>query len=225
MEDLLKVLAFDTSGAGCSAAVLVEGRLLAHRAEILGRGHAERIMPMIREVMEEAGVEPRSLDLLGVTTGPGAFTGLRIGLAAARGLALAIGAPALGITSFDALATEVPEEARSGRLLVVAIDSKRDAPFLAVYGKKGEMTGTASPVMPADWEIWLPEGPLLLVGDAAARLAQALPGRDILVAPPRLPDAAAVARLAEAAFRRGERPAARPLYLRAPDTTLSRSQP
>lgn len=222
MEDLLKVLGFDTSGAGCSAAVLVDGKVLAHRAEILGRGHAERLLPMIREVLEEAGVGPRELDLLGVTTGPGAFTGLRIGLAAARGLALATGKPVLGITSFDALAKEVPETALSGRSLVVAIDSKREAPFLAVFGDMGSGPEKMAPVMPGDWPSWLPDGPLLLVGDAAPSVLEALPGRDIRLGEPRLPDAVGIARLAEAAWRLGERPEARPLYLRAPDTTLPR---
>lgn len=220
----MRVLAFDTSGAGCAAAVLSDGVVLAHRAEILGRGHAERIMPMIREVMQEADVAPRALDLLGVTTGPGAFTGLRIGLAAARGLALATGVPALGITSFDTLASEVPPDARRGRHLVVAIDSKREAPFLALYDETGCSPLKAAPVLPSDWSAWLPDAPLLLIGDAAAQLMEGLPGRDAEAVGLRLPAAPVVARLAEAKWRGGEHPPPRPLYLRAADTTMPRGK-
>src|SRR5450432_1394851 len=112
----MTILALDTSGAACSVALRDgAGRLLAHRFEALARGHAERLMPMLREVMAEADVDFAALALIAVTTGPGSFTGIRVGLAAARGLALASGLPILGITAFEALAGAVPAAERQGR--------------------------------------------------------------------------------------------------------------
>ena len=97
------VLAFDTSAAHC-AAVLVRGdRVLARRDEAMDRGQAERLLPMLEELLAEAGLGWRDLDGIGVCTGPGNFTGLRIAVAAARGLALALGIPAVGVTRFEAL--------------------------------------------------------------------------------------------------------------------------
>src|SRR6266853_3397229 len=122
----MKVLAFDSSAAACSAAVRDgDGGLLAHRFESLARGHAERLMPMLRAVMAEAGLAFAALDLIAVTTGPGSFTGIRVGLAAARGLALASGLPILGVTAFEALAQAVSPVERAGLGLLVAIDSRR----------------------------------------------------------------------------------------------------
>ncbi|HEX7968463.1 MAG TPA: tRNA (adenosine(37)-N6)-threonylcarbamoyltransferase complex dimerization subunit type 1 TsaB, partial [Stellaceae bacterium] len=94
----MSVLAFDSAGNGCSAAVLRDGQIAAHRFALMERGQAEALMPMIAAVLEEAAMPVEALDLIAVTVGPGAFTGLRIGLAAAQGLALASGVPALGIT-------------------------------------------------------------------------------------------------------------------------------
>lgn len=221
---MVSVLAFDTAGNGCSAAVLRDGRLAAHRFAAMARGQSEQLLPMIEAVLAEAAIAIDALDLIAVTVGPGAFTGLRIGIAAARGLALASGVPALGITSFAAVAAQVPAEARAGRTLVVALDSRRAELYLQAFGADGVPLGDGALVAPAALAHWVPPGPLLLVGDAAPALAAALPGRHVDVARgPGIADAADVARLAAAAWRPGLHPAPpRPLYLRAPDTTAPR---
>jgi tRNA threonylcarbamoyladenosine biosynthesis protein TsaB len=221
---MVSVLAFDTAGNGCSAAVLHEGRLAARRFAAMARGQAEQLLPMIEAVLGEAAVPIAALDLIAVTVGPGAFTGLRIGIAAARGLALASGVPALGITSFAAVAAQVPPEARAGRTLVVALDSRRAELYLQAFGHDGAPLGEGALVAPANLARWVPAGPLLLAGDAAPALAAALAPRKPDLAPgPGIADAADVARLAAAAWRPGLHPQApRPLYLRAPDTTAPR---
>src|ERR1700761_2687145 len=117
----MKVLAFDCSGASCAAAVLVGDRVAAQRFTAMERGQAEALLPMIDAVLREASLATTQLDLIVVTTGPGSFTGLRIGLAAGRGLSLASGIPALGVPSFDAIA--VPEAETP---LIIALDSKRE---------------------------------------------------------------------------------------------------
>ncbi|GHD99589.1 peptidase M22 [Defluviimonas sp. 20V17] len=98
------ILGFDTSAAHCAAALLSGDRILSARAETMDKGQAERLMPLLEEVLAEAGVAWRDLAALGVGVGPGNFTGIRIAVSAARGLALALKIPAIGVSSFEALA-------------------------------------------------------------------------------------------------------------------------
>jgi len=217
------VLAFDAAGTACSAAVLRDGAIRARRLEAMARGQAEALMPMIAAVLAEAETPIAALDLVAVTIGPGAFTGLRIGLAAARGLALAADLPLLGITSFAAVAAPAARQS-AGRPVVVALDSKRREFYLQLFRDETPL-GEGALVAPEDVPGFLPEGPLLLAGDAARALARLLAGRRelALAEGPGHADAAEVARLAAARWRPGERPPPpRPLYLRAPDTTAPR---
>lgn len=94
------ILAFDTSAAHCAAALLSGGRIVTSRAEEMSRGQAERLMPLLEEVLKEAGLSWRDLDAIGVGTGPGNFTGIRISVSAARGLALGLNVSAYGIDGF-----------------------------------------------------------------------------------------------------------------------------
>ncbi|MGZ3215645.1 tRNA (adenosine(37)-N6)-threonylcarbamoyltransferase complex dimerization subunit type 1 TsaB [Paracoccus sp. T5] len=98
------VLGFDTSAAHCAAALLRGDRLLTIRHEEMAKGQAERLMPMLEELLAEAGLGWRDLDALGVGTGPGNFTGIRVAVAAARGLALALRVPAIGVSATEAAA-------------------------------------------------------------------------------------------------------------------------
>ena len=97
------ILAFDTSGPHCAAALLIGGKIVASRFEPMTRGQAERLFPMLDEVMGEVGAVWEELEAIGVGVGPGNFTGIRISVSAARGLALSLKKPAIGVTSFEAL--------------------------------------------------------------------------------------------------------------------------
>ncbi|MGR3375221.1 tRNA (adenosine(37)-N6)-threonylcarbamoyltransferase complex dimerization subunit type 1 TsaB [Salipiger abyssi] len=97
------VLAFDTSAAHCAAALLLGGQIVAENREEMGRGQAERLMPMLGALLDEAGAVWEELDAVAVGIGPGNFTGIRISVAAARGLALSLGIPAIGVSEFEAL--------------------------------------------------------------------------------------------------------------------------
>ena len=212
----MKVLGLDCTGASCSAAVAIAGAIRAHRFATMERGQAEALMPMIQAVLEEAALGVAQLDLIAVTIGPGSFTGVRTGLAAARGLALAAGRPLMGVTSFAAVAEAVRAQA-SGRPLAVALESKRQELFLQLVEPEGSGDGALVP--PEQWRAFVPDA-AFLAGDGAARLAAALarPPSDILCAAP--VDAAHVATLAAGRWRAGlALPVPRPLYLRAPDTT------
>ncbi|SFB18056.1 tRNA threonylcarbamoyl adenosine modification protein YeaZ [Poseidonocella pacifica] len=100
MTDRL-ILAFDTSAAHCAAALLRGETVLASTAEEMTRGQAERLMPVMETLMAEAGINWPQLNAIGVGIGPGNFTGIRIAVSAARGLALALDIPAIGVDSFD----------------------------------------------------------------------------------------------------------------------------
>jgi tRNA threonylcarbamoyladenosine biosynthesis protein TsaB len=216
------VLGFDSAGVGASAAVLRDGAVVAMRAAAPEHSQAEILIPTIAAVLSEAGTDTAALDLIGVATGPGSFTGLRIAIAAARGLALAAGVPAIGVSRFAAVAARFPAARRDGRALLVALETRREDFFLQLFaGDAPEprlSTGEAA-------SAWLPPMRLLLAGDAAARLAPALAGHDVAIADDAdRPCAEQVARLAAAEFRPGVAvPPPRPLYLRPPDTTMPRA--
>lgn len=212
----MRLLALDSASAACSAAVWAEGHIRARRHTAGGRGQAEILMPMIQEVMAEVGLAFADLDAIAVTVGPGAFTGLRIGLATARGLALAAAKPLLGVTSFEAVAAAVPNAERQGRLLAVVLDSKRSDLYVQAMDDECK----PATVLPDDLAAWLPTGPLLLAGDAAPRAVEALraAGREAAVASsPSAADAAWVARVAAARWPERGAGTAEPLYLRPPD--------
>ena len=216
----MNLLAFDTATTGCSAALFLDGRLAAHRAAAMARGQSESLMPMIADVLAEAGVAYGDLDALAVTVGPGAFTGLRIGLAAARGLALALGIPLAGVTTLEAVARAVPEAARAGGRVLVALDSKRADLYVQMFDENlAPLTDPAAMMAAALAEI-AAGGPLTVVGDAAPRALEALDDAGIAALgadAPGVPDAAVVG---EIALARGLPPvgaAPAPVYLRPPD--------
>jgi len=223
----MKLLAFDTATTGCSAALLADGRIVARRAAAMTRGQSEALMPMIEDVLAEAGAGYADLSALAVTVGPGAFTGLRIGLAAARGLALALRIPLAGVTTLEAVAASVPDDARRGRRLLVALDSKRDDLYAQAFGPDlSALSGPAALFPEALADLAAGGGPLLVAGDAAGRAVAALKDRGIPAEAsdaPGVPDAAIVARIA--ADRplppAGSPPS--PVYLRPPDAVAAKN--
>lgn len=215
----MMVLGLDSAAGACSAALWRDGTVVARRLMLMERGHAEALMPMAEAVMAEARAGYAALDGIGVTVGPGAFTGLRIGLAAARGLALAADIPAVGITTFEALAAAVAEAERAGRTLLVAVDSKRADIYVQLFDESLAPLSEPAALPVAHVAALLSDKPLLTAGDGVALLAPVLAGRPVAAASaPPYPDAAWVAALAARRLSAGppvEPPA--PLYLRPPD--------
>ncbi|NOD47920.1 MULTISPECIES: tRNA (adenosine(37)-N6)-threonylcarbamoyltransferase complex dimerization subunit type 1 TsaB [unclassified Ruegeria] len=124
------ILAFDTSAAHCAAALLRGGEIVASRAEAMSRGQAERLMPLLEELLAQAGCTWSDLDAIGVGIGPGNFTGIRISVSAARGLALGLDAPVVGVSGFDAL-TKLSD---ANQLPCIA--APRDQVYVQVPGSK-----------------------------------------------------------------------------------------
>lgn len=199
-------------------AVLHNQDVLASRSQAMTRGQSEALMPMIASVLNEAGVGWPDIALIGVTVGPGTFTGIRIGLAAARGLALAAGRPIAGVGTCEALAHGVAPEERRGRTVLVAVDSKRADLFVQAFDETLAPLGPPAG-MPAAAACELVSGPLLLVGDAAVQLA-ALRSDAAISSAPVFPDARVVGRLAADRHAAGTALPAEPIYLRPPDVTL-----
>jgi tRNA threonylcarbamoyl adenosine modification protein YeaZ len=143
------LLVIDTSGDGCTVAVVASGRLLAEAVATMDRGQAEKLMGLIREALEKSGLPVTSLDGIVVCTGPGGFTGVRVGVAAARGIALGLGVPSIGVDRFEALAEGIGGEtcvalAAGGRVVAQTFRDGRplDPPHAA------DMPPCAEPVTP-----------------------------------------------------------------------------
>ncbi len=219
------VLGIDTATSGCSAALIRDETCLAAIRERMTRGQSEALTPMIDDVVRRAGVTFGDIDAMAVTRGPGAFTGLRIGIATARALALAVGKPCLGIGTFEALRAEAADAGAMAGIdaLVVGVDSKREEQFVAVFGADGALIGEPAALTPdavAGRLTGLER--LAVVGDAADVLADALrPAFDVNRYPEiDLPDPTVVARLGLEALSAPQMAPATPLYFRPPDVTL-----
>src|SRR4051795_13526724 len=128
------ILAIDTALDACAAGVLDTGqnKLIAQESLAMKRGHAEALMPLIARVMRESGVAFSALDRIAATTGPGSFTGLRVGLSAARGIALAAGKPVVGVTTLTAFAAPLVSENEKPRPVLAAIDARHDHVYYQV---------------------------------------------------------------------------------------------
>lgn len=205
------ILALDTAGVDCAAAVYDSGRntVLGEASDMIGKGHAEHLIGIVDRALDQAGVTLSHIDRLAVTVGPGSFTGIRVGVAAARGFALSLDVPAVGVTTLEVMAT-ARREKTPGRAVLAAMDAKRDEIYLQPFasdgspldepralsvtqaqayaaGFDGEITGSATP---------------LLRPDAGGDYANIFP-------------ISIVARLGAAASPDAGKP--KPLYLRGPD--------
>jgi tRNA threonylcarbamoyladenosine biosynthesis protein TsaB len=213
------ILAIDTALDACAAAVLdtSASKIIAQESQPMKRGHAEALMPLLARVMKASGVAFAALDRITATTGPGSFTGLRVGLSAARGIALAAGKPVVGVTTLTAYAAPIVSEDR-GHPVISAIDARHDHVYYQVLGGDGNSLVKPSVAPIAEALDASRFGSPFLVGNAAQILADRWPAN----APPPFqidrqpaPDITWVAWMGAAVDP--ERAPARPYYLRAPD--------
>jgi len=215
----MRVLALDTALDACAAAVLDTERrdLLASETQPMSRGHAEALMPMVARVMDAARLEFSDIDRIAVTIGPGSFTGVRVGIAAARGIALAARKPAIGLTTLAAFTAPHVATGFAGTVVPV-IDARHGQVYMQVFGPGGR--AVIAPRLAAVREAVeqaRSRAPALITGSAADLVAAEWPAGD---PPPTVvaasaPEIAWVARLGAAAQE--DRASPKPLYLRAPD--------
>jgi tRNA threonylcarbamoyladenosine biosynthesis protein TsaB len=214
----MRILAIDTALEACAAAVLdTDTGKVASESQPMVRGHAEALMPLIGRVMRAAELAFSALDRVAVTIGPGSFTGLRVGISAARGIALATGKPAFGIATLSAYAAPLLADDDESTV-VAAIDARHEHVYLSVFGPGGRLL-VAPRIASVGEAVLAAEGERLrIIGTGAEMLAEAWPiGRrlPLRVENRRAPDIAWIARLATAMERSAGPP--KPLYLRAPD--------
>lgn len=219
----MKLLAVDTALGACSAALLDDDGVLAHDLVAMERGHAEALAPMVQVLMRQGDVRFADLDRLAVTTGPGTFTGQRVGLAFMRGLRVALKRPLIGITTLEPMAAAAMAET-GAPFAAVLHDAKREEVYAGVYTNNQALI---SPVLlPIDHAIAAMttrlnnSAPVVFAGTAAVQAAERYEqsGGNAIVSRIVHPDAFWVARLALRAPETAEPP--KPLYLRPPDARL-----
>jgi tRNA threonylcarbamoyladenosine biosynthesis protein TsaB len=217
------ILAIDTALDACAAAVLDTGtsKVIAMESQAMKRGHAEALMPLIARVMKESALPFAALDRIAVTTGPGSFTGLRVGLSAARGIGLAAAKAVVGLTTLSAYAAPIVSEG-GDQPVISAIDARHDHVYLQVVSGNGSSL-VRPKVAPIEEALATSRfGAPYLLGNAARILADRWPSD----APPPFkvdaqgaPDITWVAWLGAAVSP--ETAPAKPFYLRAPDAKPS----
>lgn len=222
----MNILAFDTCFSACSVAV---GRDIGSHRERLEQyfepretGHAEALMPMIDRAMSDAGLAFTDLDRIAVTGGPGTFTGMRIGIAAARALKLATGVPLVTASSLavmaEGAADEIGEERLAQSTLAVAVDARRGQVYVQLFRRGGLDSWTGPMLATYADAARLGDGPLIVAGSGAEFVSNAArdAGREAKATLPHLqPDAGALVYMARALPLATEPPA--PLYLRPAD--------
>ncbi|HTO33918.1 MAG TPA: tRNA (adenosine(37)-N6)-threonylcarbamoyltransferase complex dimerization subunit type 1 TsaB [Pararhizobium sp.] len=207
------VLAIDTAGTGCFAAVYDSGddRVLASAGADIGRGHAEQLMAFIDQALAGSGRMLADIDRIAVTIGPGSFTGIRVGVAAARGFALALGVPAVGVSVLAALAASA-RQVHPAQAVLAAMDAKRDELYCQVFEADGTPRTEARIVELSDAPSLLTGFDGIICGSATHHLtSEPVPG----VSQADACDIAVIARLGAMADPALGKPS--PLYLRGPD--------
>ncbi|KLN60950.1 hypothetical protein WH96_10965 [Kiloniella spongiae] len=223
------LLGLDTAGSSCSVAIMSKGQVLASRVEIMRRGQSERLLPIVQDLLDETGKDLMDMDGFAVTTGPGGFTGVRIGLATAQGFALACNKPLVGVNNFEVLARGVPAAEKTDEpQVVVIIDAKRADLFVQAFDSNLMPLTEPFAVLPENLSDKLSGDNLLLVGDGADQVSEDLKvtGRSISFSKASAnADAGNLlsCALEQQLFDRENQPV-EPLYLRAPDVSLPKDK-
>lgn len=215
------LLAIDTAGSACSVALWAEGKVLGHEIAATQHGHAVALAPMVERVAAGSGIALPRLGAVAVSCGPGGFTGMRVGLAMARAMALAIGCPAIGIGSFQALAaTALRSGGHPGGSMLCVLDSRREELFAQELDATLASAGTPMLLRPEAVAAHCRDRSIALVADAELTqfAASSVVGLHILHANS---DAIAVAELAATRTDLHLPPA--PIYVRSPDVSLPKA--
>ncbi|MBZ9789877.1 tRNA (adenosine(37)-N6)-threonylcarbamoyltransferase complex dimerization subunit type 1 TsaB [Rhizobium sp. 3T7] len=205
------ILALDTAGVDCAAALYDSGRdtMLGEASDMIGKGHAEHLMGIVDRALDQAGVALSAVDRIAVTVGPGSFTGIRVGVAAARGFALSLGVPAVGVTTLAVMA-EAQRLKAPGRPVLAAMDAKRNEIYLQAFDADGEPLDEARAVNVEEAQAFAATFEGEVIGSATPLLKPDATGDYANHFPISM-----VARLGAAADPSAGKP--KPLYLRGPD--------
>lgn len=205
------ILALDTAGVDCAASVYDSSRntVLGEASDMIGKGHAEHLMGIVDRALDQAGVALSDIERIAVTIGPGSFTGIRVGVAAARGFALSLGVPAVGVTTL-AIMAEAERERSPGRQVLAAMDAKRNEIYLQAFDADGTPLDEARAVTVEDAQAFAASFDGAITGSATPLLRPDATGEHANHFPISI-----AARLGAAADPSVGKP--KPLYLRGPD--------
>ncbi len=213
------VLALDTAGIDCSVALYdaTADKILSVQTEMIGRGHAEKLMAQIETALAEGGITLKDVSRIAVTIGPGSFTGIRVGVAAARGFALSLGIEAVGITTLETMAVHQLASV-AGHPVIAAMDAKRGEIYAQPFGADGSPLEEAQALPPEAVTALATHYSATIFGTGAVAIAAAKAGEisepGMKTVPDRF-DIATVAKLGAAKPFGSAKP--KPLYLRGPD--------
>ena len=218
------IIGIDSATSGCSVAIMAGGRVLASRAKEMSRGQAEELMPMVAAALKEAAITPTDLDLVAVSIGPGSFTGLRIGLAAARGLALSLSIPCIGVSTFETCAAAVDKTVLAERKLLVAIETRRDDIYAQLFDEGLNPLSPGAAMSDAGLGLLVAANNVVVAGDGAPRAVAMLKGCECnaqLLDANIQPGAIEACAIAGPRYVPGEMPPPpQPLYLRPPEAKI-----
>lgn len=215
---IMKILVLDTAGSVCAAAIYDQhtDSVLAERSHDIGKGHAEVLLDYVEQCVSEAKIQRKDIGLIAVNSGPGSFTGVRVGISAARGFALALNCPAVAVTGFEALAYEAQLQ-YPDRPVLVALSAFRDDIYAQAFDRGGQaasapFAGSLTEVMTLAANL-TPD--YILSGSATASICALQEGEGRMVAGQAAN--ASVATLARLALAKDTVEAPKPLYMRGPD--------
>jgi tRNA threonylcarbamoyladenosine biosynthesis protein TsaB len=219
----MKILAFDTTLSLCSIAITAGNTLLASLTEPERARQVERLFPMIEQALQQTGIGYGDLDALAVTTGPGSFTGVRIGIAAAKGLRLVTGLPLIGLSGFEVIAHALRQKRLGTKTeMLIVLDARRDQVFAQLFDSEAQPLREPAMLDYAAIGGYAGNAPLLVAGNGKYLVAEYLPGVELADACYDSPDAVT---LAAAAYQvltlRPQGGDVAPLYIRPPDAKLS----
>ena len=223
----MNIIALDTVAGASSVAIFSDGKKVCNHRKVLDRGHAEVLIPMMKEAISSVSFEFLDLDLIAVTVGPGSFTGIRVGLATARSLSVAAKVPVIGVTSFEAVAASITEKEWAGVPVLIALETRRDDFYLQMFNEARARLGEPKAVGRPDIVSYVShqlglQTDILVAGDGAERAVSEIGDRSErfkcrLASSLVGPDAIQVAEIAQESHLSGHACLpAEPFYLRAP---------
>ena len=224
------VLAIDTAMAGCSAAVLdVNAEKTYSICKQMPRGQAEHLVPMVQDCVNQSGIAFEDIGLIAVTVGPGAFTGLRIGLSTARSFGVALDVPVVGVTTLEVLAHDyLSQNSLEGHdALLVVIETKRKDFYWQAFGSDGSELTEAAAQDAGEAVLWAKSKGFacVMIGDACERFTSEVPEHDFIQEKEYfLPSPEVMAKVAVTQFSKGMARGSEPLYLRDADVSMSKRE-
>jgi tRNA threonylcarbamoyladenosine biosynthesis protein TsaB len=219
----MNILAFETGNFSFSAALLRKEEVLVNESLEAERGQDRILISLLSKMLEKAGLVFKDISLIVTTTGPGSFTGLRVGLAAAKGFHLALGVPVIGVSSFQWYCQSLLQKSKDNKNILIVLESKREEVFCQLFDSKGDSLKPPVCLLPSDVASYCSEGSLILSGNGAHHIVPHISQQKIELIEKK-PSAVDLGIFAWHLYERGQHQnyPCLPFYLRDADVTLKK---